>query len=200
MNLARRLAPILKFISSTISDWIFISTSAWVVSDAGKTARLNSGGTAAWQILETNSNKRSVTTGKYYFEITVSKYNVGDEQALRIGFDHESNFLLFMPRGVLVKRSNTLIPYMQSDTGNINTGFWGLNDVIGCSIEPSGGGNTNVRFYINGIEAGLNKVPYTLSGVEICSIVARGYRNNDTRDIEVKNQNIKYLPLGFEPW
>ena len=199
MRLAQRLAPILKVISGAISDWIFISSSAWVVGDAGKTARLNTGSTGTWQILETNSNKRSVTTGKYYFEITVSKYNVGDEQALRIGFDHESNFLLFMPRGVLVKRSNTLIPYMQSDSGNINIGFWGLNDVIGCSIEPSGG-NTNVRFYINGVDAGLNKAPYTLSGVESCSIVARGYRNNDTRDIEVKNQSLRYLPVGFEPW
>ena len=194
------MGGILKFISSTISDWIFISTSAWVVSDAGKTARLNSGSTAAWQILETNSNKRSVTTGKYYFEILVSKYDVGDAQALRIGFNRDGNFLLFTPRGAVVGSANTMIPYMQTGTGDLNVSLWGLGDVIGCSIEPSGDGNTNVRFYINGVDAGLNKIPYKSSNNSPASIYVRGYRNNETRDIEVKNQSLRYLPVGFEPW
>ena len=200
MKLARRLMPLFQRASRLVSNWIFVSTSAWVVGDAGKTARLNSGATDSWQALETNSNKRSVTTGKYYFEVLVTKYNVGDEQALRIGITQISDFLVFLPRGTVVRKENALIPYMQSSVGNTYVGLWGLNDVIGCSIEPSGDGNTNVRFYINGVDAGLGKNPYKISGVPAVSVYVRGYRNSTTRDIEIKNQDLKHLPTGFEPW
>lgn len=201
MNLARRLAPILKVkqIASQAWDFVNLTGSSWSILDSGQTARLNSGGTSVWQIIDTNSNKRSASSGKYYFEVLVSKYNVGDSQALRIGIGTESRFLLFMPRGTLTV-STALIPYMESGTGSLSVSLWGLDDVMGCSIEPSGDGNTNVRFYINGVDVGLSGNPYKLSGVEAYSIVARGYRNNSTRDIELKNQNLKYLPSGFEPW
>ena len=186
--------------SSLVSNWIFVPTDAWVVGDAGKTARLNSGYTDSWQVLETNSNKRSVTTGKYYFEVLVTKYNVGNEQALRIGIDQTSDFLVFLPRGTVVRKENALIPYMQPSVGDAYVGLWGLNDVIGCSIEPSGDGNTNVRFYINGVDAGLGKNPYKISGVPAVSVYVRGYRDSSARDIEIKNQDLKHLPTGFEPW
>ena len=200
MNLARRLAPILKFISSTISDWIFISTSAWSIGDAGKTARLNTGYTETWQELKSTSNKRSASTGKYYYEVLVSKYNVGNAQAIRIGIIDSNDFVTFASLGMITRKSNAPIQYMDATVGNPSVHRWGVGDVIGCSIEPASGGNTNVRFYINGVDAGYNKNPFLIEGVRPSEIYARGYRNNNTRDIELKNQDLKYLPTGFEPW
>lgn len=200
MNLARRLAPMLSIKKIEVQNWIFTTVNAWTILDNGKTARLNSGQIENWQELKSTSNKRSASTGKYYYEVLVSKYNVGDAQAIRIGIIDSNDFVTFASHGMIIRKANALIQYMGATAGNPSVHRWGVGDVIGCSIEPASGGNTNVRFYINGVDAGYNKNPFLIKGVGPSEIYARGYRNNNTRDIELKNQDLKYLPTGFEPW
>lgn len=202
MNLARRLAPIFSHISGGIlGAWRFKNLSAWTLSNDNLVARLNSGATTTWQQLGSTGSLRSSSDGKYYYEVKITKHNVGDSQALRIGISDESvsNFYLFSPRGVIFHTGGSQA-YMESGHGSTSVFKWGVGDVIGCSIEPRTGGGTNIRFYINGIDAGLSKNPLSIATVRAYIIHARGYRSQSVSDIELAHESMQYLPSGFEPW
>lgn len=202
MNLASRLLAVMKTISDggIQQDWLFNSTQ-WTIGGGGKVAiyDVNSSGYLVnnWRFANSFSSK-NVESSAHYFEVKVSRLNVGDSNGLRIGFRNKTTGATyqFVPRGAITLGQGSFLPYMEIGSG-VNTRYlWGQGDIIGCSIERNGG-NTDVKFWLNGVNYG---VAWSLTNLDGYEPYLSGYLNSNLRYIELAVLDYKYLPAGFESW
>ena len=184
------------------------SGTRWSFYNANKTAIMNKGttGTAAsWEKVLNTAISRGVATGNYYFEFTIDNYIATDFTHVKFGVSSGSTNYLVLGNGSKTQGTNpyggsSFQAYMESTVQNYNFKKYGLGDVIGCSIENVDG-NTQVRFYINGVDAGyLGAVAFTLAGTPNLLPVASAFRYNASQEIGVSIKQLKYKPAGFEKW
>ena len=200
MNLANRLQCLLHRIITVVNQNIRFVSSAWSIANSATETSLTStspnSATAKWNNANSASSRNGVN-GKYYFEVLITKYVVGDAQAVRIGVGNlvDRGYLLSSRGGKF--QNGSLSSYVNGSTGELNTHLWGLGDVIGVSIQPSAtSGSFDIRYYINGSDKGI---AFTLSSRELYPYF-EGYRASKNSEIGLKIQDVKYLPLGFQIW